>query len=71
MACFCCNQKLKDWEEDEDPWFEHVRWSPECSFVILSKGQKFIQKVTGNDPKIIKTSQLVIHNSLNRFYYAN
>lgn len=45
--CFCCNQGLKEWETHDDPWVEHARWSPTCSFVLLSKGKDFVEEVGG------------------------
>lgn len=33
-----------DWEKDDDPWVEHARWSPDCSFVILNKGKQFVKE---------------------------
>lgn len=45
--CFCCNQGLKEWEHNDDPWVEHARWSPTCSFVLLSKGKNFVEEVGG------------------------
>ncbi|XP_022179047.1 death-associated inhibitor of apoptosis 2-like [Myzus persicae] len=47
MLCFCCNQGLMDWEVDDDPWVEHARWSPLCSYVLLSKGKRFVEEVGG------------------------
>jgi len=36
-----------DWEVDDDPWVEHARWSPLCSYVLLSKGKRFVEEVGG------------------------
>lgn len=36
-----------DWEIDDDPWVEHARWSPLCSYVLLSKGKRFVEEVGG------------------------
>ncbi|XP_050537433.1 death-associated inhibitor of apoptosis 1-like [Daktulosphaira vitifoliae] len=43
MLCYCCSQGLKDWDDEDDPWVEHVRWSPSCTHILLCKGQLFIQ----------------------------
>lgn len=48
MLCFCCNQGLMDWEQDDNPWVEHARWAPECNFVLLKKGKRFVQEVASN-----------------------
>lgn len=47
MLCFSCSQGLKDWEDDDEPWTEHARWSPNCSYVLLSKGKNFVDEACG------------------------
>lgn len=38
MKTFCCNLNRKDLEEsDDDPWTEHVKLFPDCSFVALNQ----------------------------------
>lgn len=49
VHCFFCGGGFKDWEEDVDPWIEHARWFPSCSFVKQCKGGKFIQKVQAKE----------------------
>lgn len=34
-ACFYCGIGLKDWEETDDPWIEHSKWSPNCAYLVL------------------------------------
>lgn len=45
VRCFHCGNGLRNWEKDDIPWNEHARWYPECSYVLLKKGQDFIDKV--------------------------
>ncbi|CAH0730639.1 unnamed protein product, partial [Brenthis ino] len=33
--CFHCGGGLKDWEDDDDPWQQHVQWFSECAYVKL------------------------------------
>lgn len=42
-----------DWEYDDDPWVEHARWSPKCSFVLLSKGRYFVDQVVFESNNLI------------------
>lgn len=42
--CYYCGGGLKDWQEEDDPWQEHARWFPRCPFVIVNKGQDFVNK---------------------------
>lgn len=45
MRCFHCGIGLRNWEEDDDPYVEHCRWSPNCQYMKLKKGQAFIDAV--------------------------
>lgn len=42
VRCFHCDGGLRHWNPDDDPWTEHARWFPRCSFVNLVKGQEFV-----------------------------
>lgn len=42
VRCFHCDGGLKHWDPHDDPWTEHARWFPNCSFVRLIKGQEFV-----------------------------
>ncbi|CAH1131504.1 unnamed protein product [Ceutorhynchus assimilis] len=42
VRCFHCDGGLRHWDPDDDPWTEHARWFPRCSFVNLVKGQDFV-----------------------------
>lgn len=43
-TCFHCGGSLYDWDESADPWFEHVRWFPDCQFLKLMKGQRYLDE---------------------------
>ena len=45
VRCFYCGGGLCNWEARDDPWVEHARWFPSCTFVILNKGEVFIRNV--------------------------
>lgn len=45
VRCFHCNGGLRQWQRDDDPWFEHAKWFPKCTFVELVKGAQFIVDV--------------------------
>lgn len=44
IRCFQCGLLLGGWQPGDDPWFEHARWNPECSFVILNNGAQFVRE---------------------------
>lgn len=56
VRCFHCGNGLRNWEKDDVPWNEHARWYPECSYVLLKKGQDFIDKVRRENPPYIRTA---------------
>ncbi|XP_030622416.1 E3 ubiquitin-protein ligase XIAP [Chanos chanos] len=51
VTCFRCGGTIKDWQPDEDPWEEHARHYPGCSFVMEEKGPEFVTSVHLRDPK--------------------
>lgn len=58
--CYFCGQGLKDWEEDDDPWIQHALWFPNCKFILLSKGNDFVQEVQSlRTGKLKPTSEVI------------
>ena len=51
VACFACGVGLKCWQPTDDPWLEHALWSPQCPFLRLVKGNKFMQQVKPSEKK--------------------
>jgi baculoviral IAP repeat-containing protein 2/3 len=45
VRCFYCDGGLRNWLQNDDPWFEHTRWFPKCPFVMLVKGSIYIKNV--------------------------
>ena len=45
VTCFWCGCVSDNWTSGEDPWVRHIRTSPNCRFVILQKGEDFINSV--------------------------
>ena len=33
MCCALCEVQLGQWEQEDDPFKEHQRWSPSCGFI--------------------------------------
>ncbi|XP_063981785.1 death-associated inhibitor of apoptosis 1-like [Diachasmimorpha longicaudata] len=45
--CYMCGGGLKDWEPKDTPWEQHAKWFSKCYYVLLIKGQAFIDSVNG------------------------
>lgn len=45
--CYHCGGGLKDWEPEDDPWEQHAKWFSTCHYLLLVKGQEYINKITG------------------------
>ncbi|XP_076084113.1 baculoviral IAP repeat-containing protein 3-like isoform X3 [Mytilus galloprovincialis] len=43
--CFFCGGGLRNWETGDDPWVEHARWFPKCTYLRQNKGDAFIKAV--------------------------
>ncbi|XP_046370884.2 baculoviral IAP repeat-containing protein 8-like isoform X3 [Haliotis rufescens] len=47
VRCFACGVILSDWEPGENPWEEHVQWSPRCEFVTsVRRRQRYYIHIT-------------------------
>ncbi|KAG9341744.1 hypothetical protein JZ751_018810 [Albula glossodonta] len=51
VVCFRCGGGLKDWQPEEDPWEEHAKHYPGCSFLLEEKGMEFVSSVQLRDPR--------------------
>ncbi|XP_077589686.1 E3 ubiquitin-protein ligase XIAP [Stigmatopora nigra] len=49
VMCFRCGGGLKGWHPDEDPWEEHAKSYPGCSFLLEEKGEEFISGIQLQD----------------------
>ncbi|XP_057204853.1 E3 ubiquitin-protein ligase XIAP isoform X2 [Triplophysa rosa] len=45
VICFKCGGGVKDWLPDEDPWEEHAKYYPGCSFLLAEKGNEYVSQV--------------------------
>lgn len=45
--CYHCGGGLKDWELEDDPWEQHAKWFSKCYYLLMVKGQEYVNKVTG------------------------
>lgn len=43
VRCFHCDGGLHGWQPTDDVWIEHAYWFPNCGFVVLMRGHKFIK----------------------------
>ncbi|XP_026102169.1 E3 ubiquitin-protein ligase XIAP-like isoform X2 [Carassius auratus] len=51
VLCFRCGGGLKTWRPEEDPWEEHARHYPGCSFLQEEKGEEYVNSVQLRYPK--------------------
>jgi hypothetical protein len=35
VRCFGCNIRVSQWEKTDNPWTEHLKWSPDCVFLKM------------------------------------
>ncbi|CAG2198696.1 unnamed protein product [Mytilus edulis] len=45
VRCFHCGIGLRNWEDNDNVWVEHARWSQRCQYLTLRKGKEFIDTV--------------------------
>lgn len=51
VVCFRCGGGLKGWQPQEDPWEEHAKHYPGCSFLLAEKGQEFVSNIQLQGPR--------------------
>ncbi|XP_071394537.1 E3 ubiquitin-protein ligase XIAP [Centroberyx affinis] len=51
VLCFRCGGGVKSWQPEEDPWEEHAKHYPGCSFLLAEKGQEFVSNIQLQDPR--------------------
>lgn len=56
VLCFRCGGGLKGWQPEEDPWEEHAKYYPGCSFLLAEKGQEFVNRIQLQDPRRNRTT---------------
>lgn len=59
VRCFHCDGGLRLWEREDDPWLEHARWFPTCGFILLIKGQEFVDEANAIGARLAKVPQLM------------
>lgn len=45
VKCFFCNGGLKNWDHNDDPFQDHVRWFPKCQFIKQLMGAEYVEKI--------------------------
>ncbi|CAK8693020.1 unnamed protein product [Clavelina lepadiformis] len=50
--CFYCNGGLQFWSYNEEPWFEHAKWYPNCEYLLRRKGVEYVQSVASRFPNL-------------------
>lgn len=43
VRCFHCDGGLRHWDPQDEPWVEHARWFPSCSYLRIVKGNDFVK----------------------------
>ncbi|XP_047208646.1 E3 ubiquitin-protein ligase XIAP [Girardinichthys multiradiatus] len=51
VLCFRCGGGLKGWQPEEDPWAEHAKYYPGCSFLLEEKGDEFVNSIQLRGPQ--------------------
>ncbi|CAB3365722.1 Hypothetical predicted protein [Cloeon dipterum] len=55
VLCFHCGLGLMDFAPTDDPFEEHAKWNPICTYVILEKGMDFVKGSLRNISIVGKT----------------
>lgn len=45
VVCFNCGLGLRAWEDDDEPWEQHIIFSPNCEYVQLVIGREYVAEM--------------------------
>lgn len=45
VVCFHCGIGIRAWEDQDEPWEEHAKYSPLCKYLLIVKGKEFVGEV--------------------------
>jgi len=48
--CFYYGGGLHNWSPADDPWHDHARWHPTCTFLLRYKGGDYVHFVNSKNP---------------------
>ncbi|XP_076825429.1 baculoviral IAP repeat-containing protein 7-like [Clavelina lepadiformis] len=51
-TCWNCGINLENWSYDDDPYYEHAKWQPNCEYILQQKGVEFVQQVLQENPNL-------------------
>lgn len=51
VICYFCGGGIKDWTYDSVPWEEHARYFQSCSYILIMKGEEYVQKLVNKKNK--------------------
>ena len=54
VMCFKCGGGIHNWEIDEDPVEQHIRWYPDCLYIRIFINEKTISNIILNKPLFIR-----------------
>jgi hypothetical protein len=43
VKCFQCGLEVYNWVEEDQPWFRHAKYNPNCPFLKFNKNNEFIE----------------------------
>nr|XP_039261591.1 E3 ubiquitin-protein ligase XIAP-like isoform X2 [Styela clava] len=52
--CWFCGGGLMNFEEGDDPWFEHAKFYPNCEFLLQQRGPAWLTSVSIQNPNILR-----------------
>ncbi|XP_076824226.1 baculoviral IAP repeat-containing protein 7-like [Clavelina lepadiformis] len=51
-TCWNCGINLENWNYEEDPYYEHAKWQPNCEYILQKRGIQFVQQVLRENPNL-------------------
>ena len=52
VTCFYCGGGLKNWETQDNPWYEHAKFYPLCEYVLRKQSVEYVRNICLEFPHI-------------------
>ena len=46
VICFYCCGSLKNWELNNNPWYEQIEWFALCEYELKKQGMHYVKDIT-------------------------
>lgn len=65
VVCYHCGYGVRNWQKDDNPWYRHAWWSPDCAYLFRYKSTSFIDNVLSDRAKLEPLDRCILTYRVN------